>query len=238
MSVRQTNFIFVLGVYVHLNIHICNVAFFDDELHATGVLTSNLSVDAEAIRGASGAVFGNFTTAFSTLIAGTIVGLVNSWKLALVALTTLPLLIAAGTLRFKILTYFKVKAQRAYERSSQLACEAVAAIRTVQSLTRETDVHAIYLQMLEEPLKDGFRNAYLNTLLFGCSQATNFVANALGEYQKAIKKSYSSPNLLYFHLVFWSSRVNKLDILEFDFSFNCLWFMTSFHKRINKWDST
>ncbi|TPX38571.1 hypothetical protein SeLEV6574_g07738, partial [Synchytrium endobioticum] len=156
-----------------------DVAFFDDDNNATGVLTSNLSVDAEAIRGASGAVFGSMTSAFSTLFAGTVIGLINSWKLALVALTTLPLLILAGTLRYTILTYFKMKAQKAYEKSSQLACEAVAAIRTVQSLTRENDVHAIYFKMLEEPLRDGFKNAYLNTLLFAASQATNFMSNAL-----------------------------------------------------------
>ncbi|TPX38280.1 S-methyl-5-thioribose-1-phosphate isomerase [Synchytrium microbalum] len=156
-----------------------DVAFFDDERHATGILTSNLNLDAQAVQGASGVTLGTIFQVVGTLTGGTVIALIYSWKLALVALVSLPLLILAGAFRIQVLTYFSEKAKRSYERSAQLACEAVAAIRTVQSLTRENDVHDIYLKMLEGPLKDGVKNAYLNTLLYALSQSVNFAANAL-----------------------------------------------------------
>ncbi|KAH9244648.1 hypothetical protein BASA81_017926 [Batrachochytrium salamandrivorans] len=76
------------------------------------------------------------------------------------------------------LNYFSEKSKRAYERSAQVACEAVAAIRTVQSLTREEQMYQSYRKLLELPLRDGFRNAWSNTLLYALSQTVNFLVNA------------------------------------------------------------
>ncbi|KAL2911614.1 hypothetical protein HK105_208915 [Polyrhizophydium stewartii] len=156
-----------------------DIAFFDDEANSTGVLTSNLSTDAQKVQGASGTTLGTILQVSINLIGGIVIALIYGWKLALVATTVLPILIGAGIFRMRILTYFAEKSKKAYERSAQVACEAVAAIRTVQSLTREGQVHEKYLALLEEPLRDGFKNAYLNTMLYAFSQTVNFLVNAL-----------------------------------------------------------
>ncbi|KAL2912416.1 hypothetical protein HK105_208119 [Polyrhizophydium stewartii] len=156
-----------------------DVGFFDDEANATGVLTSNLSSDAQKVQSASGSTLGIILQFFATVIGCIATSLVFGWKLALVSLVGYPLLIGVGYFRSSVLKFYAEKSKKAYERSAQVACEAVAAVRTVQSLTRESQLHVQYLDMLKQPMRDGVKNAYLNTLLYGLTQSINFFVTAL-----------------------------------------------------------
>ena len=155
-----------------------DAAFFDDEKNSTGALTSNLSSDAQKVQGASGSTIGTILQVSVNLIGGIVVGLIYGWKLALVGACALPFLIGSGMFRLAIFTYFSSKSKLAYERSAQIACEAVAGIKTVQSLTRETQVHEFYLKMLDKPVRDGYKNAWLNTTMFAFSQCVGYFVNA------------------------------------------------------------
>jgi len=66
-----------------------------------------------------------------------------------------------------------------YESSAQIACEAVAAIRTVSSLTREDDCLNLYRSSLEGPLRKSTRTALWSNMLFSLSQSTMFWVIAL-----------------------------------------------------------
>jgi ATP-binding cassette subfamily B (MDR/TAP) protein 1 len=107
------------------------------------------------------------------------VALIFGYKLALVATGLLPVLVFSAYFRVRIIRYFSDRAKGAYERSAQVACEAVAGIKTVQSLTRENDVEQIYLSILAPPLKDGLKSAWVNTLLYAFSSSVNFAVNAI-----------------------------------------------------------
>ncbi len=61
----------------------------------------------------------------------------------------------------------------------QMACEAVAAIRTVASLTREKECCDIYCRNLEIPLRLSTRSSIFSSLAFAISQSTGFFAIAL-----------------------------------------------------------
>jgi ATP-binding cassette subfamily B (MDR/TAP) protein 1 len=71
------------------------------------------------------------------------------------------------------------KNKEAHEGSAQIACEAVAAIRTVASLTREEDCLNIYSRSLEGPLRKNTRTAFWGNMLFSLSQSMSFWAIAL-----------------------------------------------------------
>lgn len=164
-------------VFTNLLLH--DIAYFDDPDNATGALTSRLSTDAQSIQGVSGQVFGSFLNVSVNLVGGFIIAMCFSWKLTLVVFTTMPVLVFAGLMRIKIVTFFHDKAKKSYQRSAQIACEAVAAIRTVASLSREKNVEEIYEKELEQPVKDGYKNAFLGTMLFAASQCVSFLSNAL-----------------------------------------------------------
>ncbi|KAK9760183.1 hypothetical protein K7432_016068 [Basidiobolus ranarum] len=89
-------------------------------------------------------------------------------------------MIGAGAIRMALLRGYEDKAKTAYESSAQLACEATSAIRTVASLTRESDVCQLYHAELDIPTKAGKKNAFGASFVFACTQATVFLVNALG----------------------------------------------------------
>ena len=59
----------------------------------------------------------------------------------------------AGYLRFALLNKLNDQLRRAYENSAQIACEQVAAIRTVASLNREVALHEEFVESLKAPVR-------------------------------------------------------------------------------------
>ncbi|KAJ3112904.1 GTPase-activating protein [Phlyctochytrium bullatum] len=169
---------------------------------STGSLAASLSTDAQKIQGAAGVTLGTALQLAATLVGGMIVALAYGWKLALVGMVTLPLLVAAGAFRMMVLSYFASAAERAHARSAQVACEGVAAIRTVQALTGEESVHQKYLQMLEGPLRDGYKAAFSGTVLYAVSQCANFLGNAIVFWYGGQLIAYEGYNVQNFFVVF------------------------------------
>ena len=93
--------------------------------------------------------------------------LVYGWKLALVASSMLPILLVAGYFEMRLQDHLQDDLREAYGKSAQIACEQIAAIRTVASLRRESALHAEFVESLNAPV----RNAMLSTAksTFVCS---------------------------------------------------------------------
>ncbi|KAI8850229.1 P-loop containing nucleoside triphosphate hydrolase protein [Chytridium lagenaria] len=143
------------------------------------------------IQGAAGVTLGTALQLLATLL-GARVG----------RITTLPILIGAGAFRIMVLTHFSNNAEKSHARSAQVACEGVAAIRTVQGLTAEVWVHERYLGMLEGPLKDGYKAAASGTVLYAFSQCVNFLGNALVFWYGGQLIAYENYEVKNFFVVF------------------------------------
>ena len=83
-----------------------------------------------------------------------------AWKLGLVAVSLMPVQIFAGYFRFAMAKKLTDALRKAYARSADMACEQVAAIRTVASLNREPYI----LRDFEESLKQPVHEAMVKTL--------------------------------------------------------------------------
>ncbi|CAG8527114.1 8767_t:CDS:2 [Cetraspora pellucida] len=156
-----------------------DISFFDEEEHSVGTLTSQLSLGATHVNSLAGSTFGGILQGMTTIIACVVVALVICWKLALVYLCCVPLLIGSGALRTKMVNGFQQKTKKAYEHSAQIACEGASNIRTVAALTREEDLWNIYHNLLNEPMRQGFKNAFFASTTFAFAQCVNFFATAL-----------------------------------------------------------
>jgi len=73
-----------------------DIGFFDYEENSAGALTSFLSTETTHAAGLSGATLGTILNVLTTLIAGFILSLALGWKLALVCISTVPILLACG----------------------------------------------------------------------------------------------------------------------------------------------
>ena len=156
------------------------VGYFDRKENTSGALTSFLSTSVTDLAGHTGSTLGPVLSVTTTMIAALTVALAIGWKLALVCISTIPVLIFCGYLRFSMLSRFQQQTQAAYQDSAAYACEAASAIRTVASLTREKDIYDEYHRQLLEQGRKGMKVAYESVLLFAASQSLVFPCIALG----------------------------------------------------------
>ncbi|KAK0201833.1 P-loop containing nucleoside triphosphate hydrolase protein [Desarmillaria ectypa] len=156
-----------------------DIEYFDKDEHSTGGLVSNLSENPQKVFGLAGATLAAIVQSVSTLIVGSILGLIFIWKVGLVGIAVTPLLVSMGYIRLRVVVLKDQKNKKAHESSAQLACEAAGAIRTVASLTREDDCCNQYALSLEEPLRKSNRTAIWSNMLYAFSQSTIFFCIAL-----------------------------------------------------------
>jgi ATP-binding cassette subfamily B (MDR/TAP) protein 1 len=179
-----------------------DIAFFDKEENTTGALTSFLSTETTHLAGMSGVTLGTLLTVSTTLIASCAVGLSVGWKLALVCISTIPILLCCGFLRFWMLAQFQRRSKAAYEKSGSFACEATAAIRTVASLARERDVWETYHQQLVAQEKKSLRSIIRSSLLYAASQSLTFLCMGLGFWYGGSLIRKGEYNMTQFFMVF------------------------------------
>ncbi|KAI1189830.1 ABC transporter [Nemania serpens] len=179
-----------------------DVAFFDKEENTAGALTSFLSTETTHVAGLSGVTLGTLLTIATTLVSSIVVGLVFGWKLALVCISAVPVIIAAGYFRYHMLAHFQQRSKKAYEKSASYASEAISGIRTVASLTREKDVLAQYQESLAEQQKASLRSVLKSSLLYAAAQSALFLAFALGFWYGGTLIASREYNLFQFFVCF------------------------------------
>ncbi|RIA99696.1 P-loop containing nucleoside triphosphate hydrolase protein, partial [Glomus cerebriforme] len=179
-----------------------DISFFDKENNNVGALTSTLSMNATEINGLAGATLGIIIQILTTIIIGIIVALIVGWKLTLVVMITIPVLMTSGYYKLAMMSGFKARTLKAYEKSAQIACEGIANIRTVAALTREEDLWKIYSDILDDPMKAGYRNAVFGSITYGLASSANFFAFAIAFWYGARLFVEGEYNLFRFFTVF------------------------------------
>ncbi|KAK0623131.1 P-loop containing nucleoside triphosphate hydrolase protein [Immersiella caudata] len=157
-----------------------DVEFFDHDENSAGALTSFLSTETTHVAGLSGSTLGTLLMVTSTLVSACALALALGWKLALVCIATMPVVIGCGFFRFWMLAHYQRRSKRAYAGSASFASEAITAIRTVASLTREDDVLRQYKESLAAQQRESIKSVAKSSLLYAASQSFMFLAFALG----------------------------------------------------------
>ncbi|KAI1457756.1 P-loop containing nucleoside triphosphate hydrolase protein [Annulohypoxylon moriforme] len=181
-----------------------DVAFFDKDENTVGALTSFLSTETSHVAGLSGVTLGTLLMVTTTLITAMVVALAFGWKLALVCISTIPVLLACGFFRFWMLAHFQRRSKQAYEQSASYASEAISAIRTVASLTREGDVLNQYKYSLAVQRKTSLVSILKSSILYAAAQSFIFLAFALGFWYGGTLIASHEYNLFQFFVCFMS----------------------------------
>ncbi|CAG8641514.1 15464_t:CDS:2, partial [Gigaspora rosea] len=163
-----------------------DISFFDEENHSVGILTSHLSLDVTYINGLAGVTLGNLLHVTVMIFASVIVSFIVGWKLALVCLCSIPIMIVAGGLRIKMLSDLQQKTKKAYEYSTQIACEGADNIRTVAALTCENNLWERYHNLLDEPMRQSIKNALFASIPFAFENCVYFLLTALAFWYGSI----------------------------------------------------
>ncbi|CAM9703395.1 unnamed protein product, partial [Scytosiphon promiscuus] len=81
-----------------------DIAWFDKESSAVGVLTARLEAEASLVRRSTGSSVAHATQMAMTLTIGAVIGLVFAWQIGLLAFATIPLIAAAGVVQMAMVT--------------------------------------------------------------------------------------------------------------------------------------
>lgn len=179
-----------------------DISFFDQRENTSGALTAFLSTETNDIAGMSGATLGTILLTLSTLISSVAVSLAIGWKLALVCTSTIPVMLACGFFRFHLLSHFQARAKEAYAQSAAYASEAISAIRTVASLTREEDIMRVYREEIATQQKKSLKSISQSSAVFGASQGAVFLCFGLGFWYGGTLLATNEYNLFEFFLCF------------------------------------
>ncbi|WPG97240.1 ABC transporter [Acrodontium crateriforme] len=153
--------------------------WFDRPENAPGRLTSLLSTEPENVAGVSGATLGTLIDGAVTLIGGCILALAIGWKVALVCISVVPVLLFSGFTNVSMMGKFQDRAKKLFEESASFACEVIAGLRTVASLSREDYAWRLYHEQLYESERKGNNWVLLSSVFYGLSQSTPYFIFAL-----------------------------------------------------------
>ncbi|KAH8481522.1 hypothetical protein H0E87_029116 [Populus deltoides] len=120
------------------------IEWFDQENNSTGAVCSRLATDAAMVRNLVVDRLSFLTQATSAATLAVVLGLVLSWRLALVAISLQPCIIAAFYLRVMTMRTMSKKILKAQNRSSNLASEAVGNHRTISAFCSQEKVLKLY----------------------------------------------------------------------------------------------
>uniref|UniRef100_A0A668U9P8 Uncharacterized protein n=1 Tax=Oreochromis aureus TaxID=47969 RepID=A0A668U9P8_OREAU len=154
------------------------VGWFDNPINSPGALTTRLATDASMVQGATGSQIGMIVNSVTSIGVSFIIAFYFSWKLTLVILCFLPLIGLSGVFQAKMLTGFANEDKKAMEEAGQVSSEALANIRTIAGLAKESSFVDSYEQKLESPYKSAKKKANIYGLCFGFAQCVIFMAYA------------------------------------------------------------
>ncbi|KAM3070925.1 hypothetical protein ACMFMG_009836 [Clarireedia jacksonii] len=151
-------------------------SFFVEENHSAGSLTAQLTSYTQQLENLMSTSLGLIFVVFVNLVASCILSLLESWKLALVAIFgSLPVIILAGYLHVQLQSSAQARNKNLFLESARYVSEVAGAVKTISSLTMEEDVCKKLEVKLEGLMRKAYREAVVSMALFAFSQSASLL---------------------------------------------------------------
>ena len=118
-------------------------------------LMSAFTKDSGDLSYLSGPALGTIFTTFTSVLGGIALALAVAWKIAVVLLAAVPIMLAAGFVRIRVLAKSDFRRRDAYRHSTSLAVEACGNRRTVSIYGLEGYIMEQYRTALHQSNRDG-----------------------------------------------------------------------------------
>ncbi|RVW56969.1 ABC transporter B family member 20 [Vitis vinifera] len=146
------------------------VGWFDEEENSVDTLSMRLANDATFVRAAFSNRLSVFIQDSAAVVAAVIVGMLLEWRLAFVALGTLPILIVSAIAQKLWLAGFSRGIQEMHRKASMVLEDAVRNIYTVVAYCAGNKVMELYRLQLKKIYKQSFLQGMVIGFAFGLSQ--------------------------------------------------------------------
>jgi ABC-type multidrug transport system fused ATPase/permease subunit len=153
-----------------------DIAWFSAPGRSVHELTSSLSKDSGDLACLSGIALGTIFTVVVSVLGGIILAHVIAWKITVVLLAAVPVMLASGYIRLRLLAKTETRQRTAYREATALAIECCRSRKTVTALRLEDFCLTRYHEALRAPYKAGLTSSvFCNTLLAFSLTITYFV---------------------------------------------------------------
>ncbi|CZT44510.1 related to multidrug resistance protein [Rhynchosporium secalis] len=166
-----------------------------DPTSLLGVITK----DCVAVGAFSGSTFGTIFAVCMNILISIIVSHVFAWKIAVVCLTTVPILLGSGFLQLRMLARYEERHQKAFSTATSLATEAIQSIKTVAVLSLEQEYMDSFERLLLPPKKQVVRASVVTNIFLAISYTAGIFVNALAYWwgsQLIMRGQYTQTDFL------------------------------------------
>lgn len=172
-----------------------DISWFESPEHSPAHLMSMISMDTGHLSGLSGVILGTIFTVLVSMAGGITLAHIVAWKVAVVILAAVPIMIASGFLRIRILSEFEQRHETAYLGAARLAKEACDGIRTVAALGKEYNVIDQYREAIEKPYRDSLKFIIIGNVWLALSLAITYFVYAFAYWwgAKQVRVGFCSP---------------------------------------------
>eukprot|EP01117_Protostelium_nocturnum_P020650 TRINITY_DN93_c0_g1_i2.p1 TRINITY_DN93_c0_g1~~TRINITY_DN93_c0_g1_i2.p1 ORF type:complete len:1279 (-),score=509.25 TRINITY_DN93_c0_g1_i2:186-4022(-) len=154
----------IRSMYVHAILR-QDMGWFDKA--EEGSLATRLANDTQLVQEAISEKAGATVQGVSQFVVGVIVALVKGWKLALVVMTTIPIMAIVGGGMMTFVTRFMTGGQNAYADAGAVAEEAIGGVRTVYSFSLQERFQKRYEALLDKAKVHNIKAGFIMGLGFG-----------------------------------------------------------------------
>ncbi|KAK6132920.1 hypothetical protein DH2020_033304 [Rehmannia glutinosa] len=175
------------------------IGWFDQDENTSAAISARLSTEANMVRSLVGDRMSLLAQAvFGATFAYTL-GLILTWRLALVMMAAQPLLIGSFYLRSVLMKSMSAKTQIAQKEGSQLASEAVINHRTITAFSSQKRIVGLFRDTLEGPRKESIRQSWFAGVGLFSSQFLAAASTALAYWYggKLLADKLISPERLF-----------------------------------------
>lgn len=155
------------------------IGWYDQDENTSAAICARLSTEANMVRSLVGDRLSLLTQAFFGAIFAYTLGIVLSWRLALVLMAAQPFLIGSFYARSVLMKSLSEKSQKAQKEGSQLASEAVINHRTITAFSSQKRIIGLFKDTLEGPRKESVRQSYFSGIGLFSSQFLAAASTAL-----------------------------------------------------------
>ncbi|KAF5767339.1 putative ABC-type xenobiotic transporter [Helianthus annuus] len=170
------------------------VGWFDKDENSTGSLMSKLAADATLVRSALADRLSTIVQNISLTVTAFVISFVLSWRIALVIVSTFPLLIGASITEQLFLKGFGGDYTTSYSRATSMAREAIANIRTIAAFGAEERLSSQFATELNLPGKQARIRGHISGFGYGFSQLLAFSSYALGLWYASVLIKHRTSN--------------------------------------------
>ncbi|KAG1331379.1 ABC transporter B family member 15 [Cocos nucifera] len=145
------------------------IGWFDEDENSSAAICARLATETNMVRSLVGDRLSLILQSFTGILLAFILGLVITWRLAIVMIAIQPFVIASFYLRKVLMINMSKKAKKAQIEGSQLASEAVVNHRTITAFSSQKRMLALFEIAQEGPRKENIKQSWFSGLcLFLC----------------------------------------------------------------------